>query len=446
MPATADRASVASYAQFPAELDRDWLGRMCHLSGADLALIRRRTDPVTQLGYATQLVTVRAIGTFQPDPSAVPEPVVAAVARQLGIDDLEVPAGYRDMPVRWRHSAEIRDRYGYRDFTGPDRFAFTVWLYRQAWADEVASSVLFRAAHRQLLARQILLPGQTVLARLVAAVRERATHRVHSRLARAAGPELRPQLDKLLVVPEGQRRSELDLLRRPPFTPTIAGLMRALDRLERVRALGTGGLDLSDVPAARVVALARYADQAWATQLADLAPQRRIATLVAYTHLLAASARDDVIDIFDVVFGDLQRAATHRGQKRRAGELRDYDRAVAAVHAQMRSLLDALDDPPTLEEVLAALRVQREGIEANMGTVEALMRPPGDPFHERLVAAYPQIRRFLPALIEALELQAIDSAAPVLDCACRKPMPPGDIHESRHQRGRVAGPGNGPGR
>ena len=52
-----------------------------------------------------------------------------------------------------------------------------------------------------------------------------------------------------------------------------------------------------------------------------------------------------------------------------------------------------------------------------MGTVEALMRPPGDPFHERLVAAYPQIRRFLPALIEALELQAIDSAAPVLD-AC----------------------------
>src|SRR6266851_9213330 len=101
MPATADRASVASYARFPAELDRDWLGRMCHLSGADRAVIRRRTGPVTQLGYATQLVTVRAIGTFQPDPSAVPEPVVASVARQRGIDDLEVLAGYRHMPVRW---------------------------------------------------------------------------------------------------------------------------------------------------------------------------------------------------------------------------------------------------------------------------------------------------------------------------------------------------------
>ena len=47
-------------------------------------------------------------------------------------------------------------------------------------------------------------------------------------------------------------------------------------------------------------------------------------------------------------------------------------------------------------------------------TVATLMRPPGDPFYERLVAAYPQIRRFLPRLIESVELQAIGSAAPVL--------------------------------
>ena len=220
-------------------------------------------------------------------------------------------------------------------------------------------------------------------------MRERATHRVHSRLARAADPELRARLEKLLLVPEGQRRSELDLLRRPPFTPTITGLVRALDRLDRIRALGAGDLDLSGIPAARIVALARYADQAWATQLADLGPERRIATLTAYTHVLTSSARDDVIDIFDVVFGDLQRAATHRGEKRRAGELRDYDQAVAAVHARMRSLLDALDDDPALAAVLEEFRAGRGGIEENMGTVKALMRPPGDPFHERLVASYP---------------------------------------------------------
>ena len=78
-----------------------------------------------------------------------------------------------------------------------------------------------------------------------------------------------------------------------------------------------------------------------------------------------------------------------------------------------------------------SFRADRTGIEANLGTVADLMRPPGDPFHERLVATYPQLRRFLPRLIEALDLEGIASARPVLE-ACHalgdwladKPAPP----------------------
>ena len=56
--------------------------------------------------------------------------------------DPGVLVGHREMPVRWRHTAEIRDRYGYRDFAAqPGRFAFTAWLYRQAWADEAAGDL-----------------------------------------------------------------------------------------------------------------------------------------------------------------------------------------------------------------------------------------------------------------------------------------------------------------
>ena len=297
-----DPAALAGYAAFPADLDRDWVGSVCHLSVDDLRAAGRRVDETTRLGFAVQLVTVRAIGTFLADPTAVPDPVLAAVARQLDIADPVVLHRYRDLPVRWRHTAEIRDRYGYRDFTAqPARFLLTLDLYRQAWSDDVAASVLFRAAHRRLLAEQILLPGHSVLARLVAAVRDRAARRLHIRLAAAAPPDLVARLQNLLIVPDGARRSELDRLRRPPFTPTITGLVKALQRLAEVRALGAGAVDLCGLPARRVAALARYADQAWVTQLADLADERRVATLLAYTHALTADARDDVIDIFDVV-------------------------------------------------------------------------------------------------------------------------------------------------
>ena len=414
--AVAEAAERSAYGRFPEQIERDWLGRWCHLSEADVSLARRRTDPVTRLGFAAQLVTVRATGTFLADTSAVPAPIVVSLARQLDIADPGVLVGYGKLAVRWKHTAEIRRRYGYTDFAAqPGHFSLLRWLYRQAWADDLGPTVLFRAAHRKMLAERVVLPGEQVLVRLVGSVRERATRRLWSRLAAAASPEVIAALEALLVVPDGKRRSDLDRLRRPPFSPTIAGLVQALERLGEIRALGVGGLELSGVPSRRMAALARYAEDAWATQLADLAPGRRVATLVAFVHVLTTSARDDVLDIFDVVFGDLQRSATSRGQRRRTAELRDYDRAVGELRAAMRSVLDALDDEAAIAAVLAAIRDDRAAIVGALETVTALMRPPDDPFHERLVAAYPQIRRFLPLLIDAVAMESTAPARPVLD-------------------------------
>lgn len=353
---------------------------------------------------------MRAVGTFLADTTKVPAPVVASVARQLGVADPGLLTGYGKLPVRWRHTAEIRERYGYREFTSqPANISLLRWLYRQAWAEDPGPVALFRAAHGRMLTERILLPGEQVLGRVVGSVRERATQRLWSRLAATPPPAVAEALLGLLVVPDGKRRSELDRLRRPPFSPTVTGLVQALDRLAEIRSLGVEGLDLSALPAHRVAALARYAEDAWATQLADLGPKRRLATLVAFVHVLSASARDDVVDIFDVVFGHLQRSATNRGQRRRAGELRDYDRAVGELRTTLQSVLDALDDETAMATVLEGLRHDRERVVGALGTVTKLMRPPDDPYHERLVAAYPQIRRFLPQLLEAV---ALDSTAP----------------------------------
>lgn len=258
-----EAADLAGYGRFPEQIERDWLGRWCHLSEADVSLARRRTGDVTRLGFAAQLVTVRSTGTFLADPTAVPGPVVASLARQLDIADPSVLAGYRELPVRWKHTGEIRRRYGYRDFASqPSHFALVLWLYRQTWADDLGPSVLFRAAHRRLLGDRVLLPGANVLTRLVASVRERATRRLWRCLAKAASPEMADRLVALLVVPKEKRRSELDRLRRPPFSPTIGGLVQALERLGEVRALGAGALDLSRLPPRRVAGLARYAEDA----------------------------------------------------------------------------------------------------------------------------------------------------------------------------------------
>ncbi len=73
-----DPADLSDYGRFPADIGRDWLGRWCHLSDADISLARRRTGDTTRLGFAVQLAPVRAVGTIRtPDYGLIPAPLMS---------------------------------------------------------------------------------------------------------------------------------------------------------------------------------------------------------------------------------------------------------------------------------------------------------------------------------------------------------------------------------
>ena len=95
-------------------------------------------------------------------------------------------------------------------------------------------------------------------------------------------------------------------------------------------------------------------------------------------------------------------------------ELRTYDKAVGEIHVAIGQLLHALDDRDQLDEVIDSFRADQQRLVAAMATVEDLMRSPSDPYHDRLIASYSQIRRFLPGLIAAIDFESTKSSAPVL--------------------------------
>ena len=306
------------YGQYAGEPTADQLARHFHLDDADRELISSKRWDHMRLGFAVQLGTVRFLGTFLDEPACVPAGVAGDLARQLSIADPTCLGRYSAARGRWLHTAEIRERHGYREFTDPGAwFRLARWLYALCGTGTDRPSVLFDRATAWLVTEKVLLPGASALERLVARIRARAARRFWRTLARDVTPEKRAQLDALLAAGEGGRPSPLDRLRDGPYLRSGAELSRAVGRLDEVRVLTLGLPTIDHVPPSRVTALARFATVAKAQAVARMKLERRTATLLAFVRTLEATAQDDVLDLFDIVVTALFTDAAKVGKKAR---------------------------------------------------------------------------------------------------------------------------------
>src|SRR6516164_11018643 len=183
------RAAMVALTETPTPAQ---LARHFYLDDPDHKEIGIRRGDYNRLGYALQLCTVRFLGTFLPDPTAVRPVVVNHLARQLSTDPARLPRYRQRFTTHHEHVREIQSRHGYREFQDqPEHFRLVRWLYTRAWLSAERPIVLFDLATARLAERKVLLPGVSVLARLVAQVRDRAASRLWKVLARAPGPEQR---------------------------------------------------------------------------------------------------------------------------------------------------------------------------------------------------------------------------------------------------------------
>ena len=168
------------YGRYESEPTPMQLARYFHLDDTDFDSVLIRRGNHNRLGFALQLVSARFLGTFLENPIDVPPGVITHVATQLGISDIECLPRYLERSVtHWEHQSEIQQRYGYRDFSRqPGHWQLVRWLYGRAWVGSESPSVLFDLVTARLVEQKILLPGVTVLERLVASIRERTAKRV----------------------------------------------------------------------------------------------------------------------------------------------------------------------------------------------------------------------------------------------------------------------------
>ena len=200
-------AQIAGYGRYGEPPSARQLERFFHFDDRDRELIADRRGDHNRLGFAVQLATVRFLGTFLAHPADVPPVVARTVARELAITDSGCLAAYaRREQTHREHAGEIQRAYGYRDFSQVTaQGELTGWLHARAWMTAERPSVLFDLATARLIEAKVLLPGASVLARLIATARDQATDRLHATLADAPTSGQRERLRALLEVGPGER-------------------------------------------------------------------------------------------------------------------------------------------------------------------------------------------------------------------------------------------------
>ncbi|MGW0868954.1 Tn3 family transposase [Streptomyces sp. NPDC002740] len=276
--------------------ESDWA--RLRLDGDALRLIGNKRGEHNRLGFAVQLTVVRYLGRFQTDIARVPDDVVLRVGEQLGVaDPLAKIRLYEDNPATVQaHAGEIRDEDGWTSFPeGRPRLVAHLEARLEITADSPRMMTL--NALSWLRGNRVLLPSQPTVRALAVECCTRAEDAVVKKLGGKLTPSQIRTIDHLMDVPDGERTSRLDQLRRGAGVPSWTNFAKALTRAEDIRALGFTGVDVSDISERRLAHLADHAMTERVTRLKQQSGKR--AAVLAAVKRLEKTALDDAIDMLD---------------------------------------------------------------------------------------------------------------------------------------------------
>jgi TnpA family transposase len=391
---------------------QDGLIRHYTLSESDLAIINQRRGGANRLGFAVLLSYMRYPGMLLGAEHYPCQPLMHFVAAQVKVP-VERWADYaRRAETRREHMLELQSVFGFQLFTAKH--------YRAAGhdLDDLAAQtdkgiVLATTLIQSLRSQSILLPSINVIERICAEALTRATRHIHALLTESLTDAHRRQLDGLLNPRENSNASAMAWLRQSPGAPSARHVLEHIDRLNAMEALMLPDGIERQIHQNRLLKLAREGGQMTAQHLRDLETTRRYATLVAVVLEARATVIDEIVDLHDRVIGALFNRAkrSHEQQFQQSGKaINEKVRLYWRIgHALLEAKQTGSDPFTAIESVLSW-----DAFTQSVEEAQKLSQPEDFDYLHRIGDRYAQIRRYAPALLEALRLKAAPAAQDIL--------------------------------
>ncbi|MGO9776240.1 MAG: Tn3 family transposase [Terracidiphilus sp.] len=402
-----ERAGLLAFPTADGELIRYYT-----LSEPDLAAIRQRRGNHNRLGFAVQLCYLRYPGFGLPTDAEPPIPLLSIVGRQLHIDPNIWPQ-YAERPeTRREHLAELQSWLGLTPFYISDYRRVVHHLTELAQQAD-RGIVLAETLVEMLRQQRIILPALDVIERVCGEALTRGTRQVYKALTVPLDDHHRHALDGVLANRDGSQYSVLTWLRQSPGSPKPKHILAHLERLKVLRELLVPDELEHAVHQNRLLKLAREGGQMTAQHLRDLEPDRRYATLVATILDTRSTQIDEIIDLHDRFMGTRFSKAKRKHSDRFQESGKAINDKVRLYSRIGRALLEAKQsggDPFAAIEAIIPWDVFSKSITE----AETLAQPEDFDFLSMVGDGFNQLRRYTPALLEALTMKAAPSAQELL--------------------------------
>ena len=374
------------------EMARDWT-----LSVDDRAVLDRSQKRFRLYG-AVQLCAVRLYGRFLDDVRELSPRITNYLNHQLELP----PSLAVDVPERRQTRRQYRkaalDYLGFGSFDESAQADLKGWLDQQARQGALPDALFQRAEHR-LLARRCMLPGPSVLERLIIRVCSTAHLALFESIYQHLSPELRDVIEAFLKPPEGEQRSTFYELKTYPPSASISSLQHYLKRYAMLSEAHLEQFQSQSIDPAFLDYLFKLARRYSAKDVKRFNTHKRYAVMICFLLETRKVLLDHLVKMHDPYITDLCRHSRLAHEKQHRLLRKRQKRAIDTVLTTTHTLLDWPDDEP-LTKTLYWQRVDEQKLRESLEDLRAFKHLEERGYGALLLARYPSMRKYFGEFIQ----------------------------------------------
>jgi len=368
------------------EMARDWT-----ISENDIDEINKHRTRY-RLFIAIQLCSVRLFGRFLSSVNDLSPRIISYLNSQLGLPpSLTVQAPDRKATYT-EYRKNILAHLGFRKFGDSAQQYLQIWLKEKA-KQGILPNNLFHQAEKYLLASRTLLPGPSVLERLVIHVCSTAHAQLFESIYKRLSLDLEREIDDLLAVPKGSRRSYFSQLKAYPPAAKISSLRSYLNRYQTLLATGIDTLDSQLAEPAFQDYLFKLTKKYSAKEIKRFKKHKRYALMICFLIEVRKVLLDHLVKMHDQYMMEIYRQSKNTYEKKHRALRKRQKRAVDMVLNTTSFLLHLPDDKPIMKQDLWQ-QFDEADLRTSLDDLRVFKKLEERGYGDLILARYPSLRKY----------------------------------------------------